>query len=230
MRILYKNLNLILETEIKKLNQYISELKLEYKQQNSKLNEIVDKTENSLQEYELLYYEINTIKKNLITKGEKISSALLKKIFKNNSPPPSLLNAVKILYIIIKNNIIDESTNTKNTSNITENNITWNYLQTNFSYKSILLLLSFISELNNITISKETSKSALEIISNYSKTKDLSGNSQEISIILDFLKSFIEYNTKLNFVKNLYESNLNKNNKMENLQVVINDLTSLIQK
>ena len=230
LRILYKNLNLILETEIKKLNQYITELKLEYEQQNSKLNEIVDKTENSLQEYELLYYEINSIKKNLITKGEKISSALLKKIFKNNTPPPPLFNAIKILYIIFKNNIIDESNKNNNTSNITENNITWNILQTNFTYKTMLLLLSFISELNNITISKEITKNALSIISNYSKTKDSSGNSQEISIILDFFKLFIEYSTKLNFVKNLYESNLNKNNKMENLQVVINDLTSLIQK
>ena len=44
LRILYKNLNLILETEIRKLKEYINQLKSDYQQQDNKLNEIVEKT------------------------------------------------------------------------------------------------------------------------------------------------------------------------------------------
>ena len=42
LRILYKNLNLILETEIRKMKEYIEEYKYEYQQQDIKLNEIVE--------------------------------------------------------------------------------------------------------------------------------------------------------------------------------------------
>lgn len=60
LRILYKNLNLILETEIRKLKECIEEFKSDYQQQDNKLNVIVEKTANILQEYEFIEYEINT--------------------------------------------------------------------------------------------------------------------------------------------------------------------------
>ena len=186
LRIIYKNLNLILETEIKKMKEYITELKLEYEQQNNKLNEIVEKTENSLQEYELLYYEINTIKKNLISKGEKITSAVLKKILETNSPNLEIFNTLKILYIIIKNNIA-EDTNHKTTLN--ENTISWKLIQNNFTYKSILLLLSYISELTSMNLSKEMTKKATMIISEYTNSQNQIQS--EFSIIIDFLKLFL---------------------------------------
>ena len=130
---------------------------------------------------------------------------------------------MKILYIVIKTNIKEENIK-NNPIDFNENNITWKQIQNNFNYKSILLLLSYISELTNIIISKEVTKKSMEVLTKYGKSEG------EISKIYNFLKLFFEYITKLNFVKNLYTSNLNKNTKMENLQLIINDLISLIQK
>ena len=130
---------------------------------------------------------------------------------------------MKILYIVIKTNIKEENNKT-NPINLNENDISWKQIQNNFNYKSILLLLSYISELTNIILSKEITKKSIEIIAKYEKSEG------EIRKIYNFLKLFFEYTTKLNFVKNLYASNLNKNTKMENLQLIINDLISLIQK
>ena len=44
LRILYKNLQIILSKEINKLREYIGELKVYYHQQDTKLNEIIEKT------------------------------------------------------------------------------------------------------------------------------------------------------------------------------------------
>ena len=48
LRILFINLNLILETEISKLKEYIEEFKSNYQKKDNKLNEIVEKTTNIL--------------------------------------------------------------------------------------------------------------------------------------------------------------------------------------
>ena len=63
-----------METEIRKLKEYIDEIKTNYQQKDNKLNQIVEKTTNILQEYELIEYEINTMKKKIIVKGEKVTS------------------------------------------------------------------------------------------------------------------------------------------------------------
>ena len=125
LRILYKNLNLILETEIRKLKEYIIEFKTDYQQQDNKLNQIVEKTTNILQEYELIEYEINTMKKKVISKGEKVTSPTLNKIFLKKNPDSQIIFIMKILYEILKNNIDsieDNSINNINTNSIINNN------------------------------------------------------------------------------------------------------------
>lgn len=97
LRILYKNLNLILETEIRKLKEYINQLKSDYQQQDNKLNEIVEKTANILQEYKLIEYEINTMKKKVIEKGEKVTTNTLNKIFQMNNPDSQIIYIMKII-------------------------------------------------------------------------------------------------------------------------------------
>ena len=117
LRILYKNLNLILETEIRKLKEYINQLKSDYQQQDNKLNEIVEKTANILQEYKLIEYEINTMKKKVIEKGEKVTTNTLNKIFQMNNPDSQIIYIMKIIYEILKKNIdaIEENSNKSNT-------------------------------------------------------------------------------------------------------------------
>ena len=113
LRILYKNLNLILETEIRKLKECIEEFKSDYQQQDNKLNVIVKKTANILQEYEFIEYEINTMKQKVIGTGEKVTSATLNKIFSVKNPDSQIIFIMNMMYEILKNNIdyIEENSN-----------------------------------------------------------------------------------------------------------------------
>ena len=244
LRILYKNLNLILETEIRKLKECIEEFKSDYQQQDNKLNVIVEKTANILQEYEFIEYEINAMKKNVIGKGEKVTSATLNKIFSIKNPDSKIIFIMKIIYEILKNNIdyIEDNSNVNmnnsninnssiNTSNFKKEKITWEFLKINITYKSILLLLSFISETSNLNLSKEIMENATPIITKYNHYKDCYINTfPEIIIIIDFIKILIVYYTKLALVKKLYISNKNKNSKMETIQLDLDKHSELIQK
>ena len=248
LRILYKNLNLILETEIRKLKEYINQLKSDYQQQDNKLNEIVEKTANILQEYKLIEYEINTMKKKVIEKGEKVTTNTLNKIFQMNNPDSQIIYIMKIIYEILKKNIdaIEENSNksnsnnnsysfnnTKKINNTNENNkdINWEFIKKNITYKSILLLISFISETSNLNLSKEIMENATPIITKYNHYKNCYINTfPEIIIIIDFIKILIVYYTKLTLVNKLYKSNKNKNYKMETIQSDLDKHSELIQK
>jgi hypothetical protein len=249
LRILYKNLNLILETEIRKLKEYIEQLKSDYQQQDNKLNEIVEKTANILQEYKLIEYEINTMKKKVIEKGEKVTTNTLNKIFQMNNPDSQIIYIMKIIYEILKKNIdvIEENSNKSNSNNnsysfnntqkiksTNDNNnkdINWEFIKKNITYKSILLLISFISETSNLNLSKEIMENATPIITKYNHYKNCYINTfPEIIIIIDFIKILIVYYTKLTLVNKLYKSNKNKNNKMETIQSDLDKHSELIQK
>ena len=235
-----------METEIRKLKEYIDEIKTNYQQKDNKLNQIVEKTTNILQEYELIEYEINTMKKKVIGKGEKVTSATLNAIFSKSNPDSQMIFIMKIMYEILKNNIdiIEDNSNINsfinnsiNNSNSISNsinkkeNITWEFLKKNITYKSILLLLSFISETSNISLSKEIMENATPIITKYNHYKDYYTNSYpEIIIVIDFIKIIIVYYTKLTLVKKLYISNKNKNNKMETIQCDLDKYSDMIRK
>ena len=53
---------------------------------SSKLNSTVDKAENSFQQYELLYYEVGTIKKSLLATAQKITQQILSQILIIKNP------------------------------------------------------------------------------------------------------------------------------------------------
>ena len=72
--------------EISKLKEYIKELKISYNNQDKKLNDIIEKAKNMLQGYKLIESEINSIEKKVIAKGEKITAAILNKIFQIKNP------------------------------------------------------------------------------------------------------------------------------------------------
>ena len=244
LRILYKNINLILETEIRKLKECIEEFKTDYQQQDNKLNVIVEKTANILQQYEFIEYEINTMKKKVIDTGEKITSATINKIFSIRNPDSQIIFIMKIMYEILKNNIdyVEDNSNVNmnnsninsssiNTSNFKKEKITWEFLKINITYKSILLLLSFFSETSNLNLSKDIMENAKPIITKSNHYKDCYINTfPEIIAIIDFIKILIVYYTKLALVKKLYISNKKKNNKMEAIQLDLDKHSQLIQK
>lgn len=125
LRILYTNLHLILLKEISKLKEYIKELKISYNNQDKKLNDIIEKATNMLQGYQLIESEINSIeKKKVITKGEKITAAILNKIFQIKNPSDQIISIIKILYDILKLNIDKIEDNLEEESN-------WDFIKKN---------------------------------------------------------------------------------------------------
>ena len=71
---------IVFKKEVEKLNNFINEMNEELNSQTLKLNLTVEKAENSFQQYELLYYEIGTLKKNLLEKGKENTKENLDKI------------------------------------------------------------------------------------------------------------------------------------------------------
>ena len=54
--------------------------------------------------------------------------------------------------------------------------------------------------------------------------------SEDLIIVLDFIKLSLEFHVKLNIMNSLYISNFNKNAKIDSLTTSINELNNLLQK
>ena len=231
LRILYKNLQIILSKEINKLREYIGELKVYYHQQDTKLNEIIEKTTKLLQGYQLVECEISAVQKKVIATGEKINSSVLKKIFKIKNPNNQIIFIMKILYSVLKSNIEinDEKEISKKVNQNKE--INWAFLKYKIEPKSISLLLSYISETSNLNISNEILESSNLIISKYDQYKKIYlENFPEILIIIDFIEVLMIYYKKLNMLKKLYVTNQIKSNKMEAIQSDMDKLAEMMKK
>ena len=109
---------MILLKEISKLKEYIKELKIPYNNQDKKLNDIIEKATNMLQGYQLIESEINSIEKKVIAKGEKVTAAILNKIFQIKNPSDQIISIIKILYDILKLNIDKIEDNLEEESNL----------------------------------------------------------------------------------------------------------------
>ena len=221
LRILYKNLGLLFETEIRKLNKFIEEIQNECQEKHFKKLQIIEKAEVSFQEYDLLFYEIKTLKQTLISNGGKINQKVLNNILKISNPNDSIYFLMKTFYWIIKGFEDGQK----------KNDIEWKYIQSNLNSKSITSYLSFISESTIIYLTNEDLDEALPFMVNYDKLKSIYLNiSEDLIIILDFIKLALEFNVKLNIMSSLYTTNCNKNKKIDMLGSSINDLNNLLQK
>ena len=230
LRILYKNLELILTKELSKLAEFTKELKTCYYQQDSKLNETLEQTTKLFQGYQLVESEISSMQNKVIAKGEKITSSVLNKIFQLKNPNTQIIHIMKIVYEILRQNIDMMKENSSND----DENINWGFLKKKVEKNSILLLLSKISETSTLNMSKEIMKNWTPINSKYNQYKNIyMKNFPEIMVILDFIEVLMVFYTKLTMLQKLYVSNQNKGNKLETIQSDINknrglmDLTQL---
>ena len=230
LRILYKNLELILTKELSKLAEFTKELKTCYYQQDSKLNETLEQTTKLFQGYQLVESEISSLQNKVIAKGEKITSSVLNKIFQLKNPNTQIIHIMKIVYEILRQNIDMMKENSSND----DENINWEFLKKKVEKNSILLLLSKISETSTLNMSKEIMKNWTPINSKYNQYKNIyMKNFPEIMVILDFIEVLMVFYTKLTMLQKLYVSNQNKGNKLETIQSDINknrglmDLTQL---
>ena len=193
----------------------------ECQEKNNKKLQIIEKAENYCQEYDLLFYEINTLKQILISNCEKITQKVLNNILKIKNPNDSIYFLMKTFYCIIKGFGNGQK----------KNNLEWEYIQKNLNYNSIISYCSFISESTIIYLTNEDLDEAMPFMVNYDKLKSIYLKiSEDLIIILDFIKLSLEFNVKLNIMSYLYRSNCNKNTKIDMLTSSINELNNLIQK
>lgn len=79
-------------------------------------------------------------------------------------------------------------------------------------------------------LTNEDLDEAMPFLVNYDKLKNIFHDiSEDLVIVLDFVKSSLELNVKLNIMNSLYENNCNKNTKIENIDKSINNLNNLYQ-
>ena len=142
-------------------------------------------------------------------------------ILKIKNPNDSIYFLMKIFFWIIKG--FEEGQKKKE--------VEWEYIQKNLTYKSIISYLSFISEPTIIYLTNEDFDEAMPFLVNYDNLKSMFLKiSEDLIIVLDFIKLSLEFNVKLNIMSSLYTSNCNKNAKIDSLTTSINELNNLLQK
>ena len=214
---MFDNLVIVFKKEVEKLNNFINEMNEELNSQTLKLNLTVEKAENSFQQYELLYYEIGTLKKNLLEKAKENTKENLDKISKIKKPNEAIYLLMNMFIKII--------------SKETDNNLSWDFIQKNLSYENYSSYLLSLSKSVNVEMSKKDLDEAMPFLVNYEKLKlPIKELGEEYLPILNFIKSSVEYNVKLNIIKDLFNSNLNKNKKINSIQIEVNKVNDLLQK
>lgn len=184
---------------------------------SSKLNSTVDKAENSFQQYELLYYEVGTIKKSLLATAQKITQQILSQILIIKNPNEAIYLLMKMFYRIIRNENEDDT------------DASWEKLQKLISFKLFSKYIAILSETNAKGLTKEELDEAMPFLVNYEKLSELFvkfSDGKGLQMILDFIKTSVDYNVKLNIIKNLYASNLNKNTKINSIQTEVTALST----
>ena len=183
---------------------------------------MVNKAESSFQQYELLNYEIGIIKKTLLEIGGKITLKLLNNALIIQNPNEAIYLLIKMFYKIISSIQNNEKFN---------NNIKWEILQKKCTYSIFTQYIKVTSEIFHKSLNKDDLDEAMPFLVNYEKLEEiLKKFGNEYLLILEFIKINVDYNIKLNIIQNLYNGNLNKNNKINTLQTEVNNLNNLLEK
>ncbi len=155
----------------------------------------------------MVFHESECCKNSLINVVENISQKILVDIFKIKNPNESIYELMKLFFLILS----DNSQNAEQNSNIS-----WLFLKSNLKTNNIKRELE---DLIAKDVSKELIDQCMPFNIKYNEIKtSLVKVNKNLLLILDFIKSIVDYNIKKNIVKNLYSSNLNKTSKVNMLR------------
>jgi len=229
IKVIYENIEIILQKEKERLYKDILLIEEEITNSNTKLNNIINKVENSFQQHELLYYELENIKNKIKNYSKQITNIYLQKLLNIKNPNELIFNLMKTFYIFINNNNIHNNNNNINSNEI--NNLTWEILQKKIKINLFHNYIVSITNNNNNEINKNDLDNAMHFFIDHSKLiEKLNNIGKDYIIILNFIKESIDFYIKLNLLQNLYKGSLNKNNKMNNIQSEIDNDKYIISK
>jgi hypothetical protein len=172
---------------------------------------------------ELVFHESEKCKETLTHLIPNITDKILIEIFKIKNPNETLYELMKVFFKLLTEN--------KHNTAGTQNNpmsFSWMFLQSNIKKTNIQ------RDLNDLLLNKEISKDLIDQCMpfnlNYTEIKQgLIKINKHLIIVLDFIKCAVDYNIKKNIVKNLYQSNLNRNAKLNSLKEQIQVKENLIK-
>jgi len=163
---------------------------------------------------ELVNHESENCKNNLSKTIESINEKVVGDIFKIKNPNEIIYELMKIFYLIISNDQIKP-------------NVSWSILE------SKLVTKKFKKEFDNI-ITKELNKELIDQCMpfkiNYQEIKQtLLKINRNLVSILDFIQISVDFNVKRNIVKSLFQSNLNKHSKLNQIKIQLANIDNMIR-
>jgi hypothetical protein len=211
LKILIDNLPAIFIKEIEKLAKCIEDMQRDLGFLNNKLLLLVEKLDNSLQQYELVFHEAELCKEELSTLiKQHISDKIILEILRIKNPNETLYEVMKMFFIIL---------NEANNENNKTNNFSWIFLQSTFSPNKNKNFTQGLTSLLEKEIPKEVIDLSMPFTLNYNEIKNsITKINKNLVYILDFIKLVTDSNIKRNIVKSLYVSNMNKHTKMTSLK------------
>lgn len=166
---------------------------------------------------EHLFHESEICKNSLRLTIDSITDKILIDIFKIKNPNETIYELMKIFFILLSEN------NNKNNMNIS-----WLFLQSNI--KNFNNIKKELENLFTKDFSKDIIDQCMQFNLNYDHLKiSLFKINKNLIVILDLIKVVVDFNIKKNLIKNLYQSNLNKNTKLNNLKTEIQNKEIIIK-
>ena len=162
----------------------------------------------------MVNHESENCKNNLSKTIESINEKVVGDIFKIKNPNEIIYELMKIFYLIISNDQIKP-------------NVSWSILE------SKLVTKKFKKEFDNI-ITKELNKELIDQCMpfkiNYQEIKQtLLKINRNLVSILDFIQISVDFNVKRNIVKSLFQSNLNKHSKLNQIKIQLANIDNMIR-
>jgi hypothetical protein len=145
---------------------------------------------------------------------EKINEKILVDIFKIKNPNETIYELMKMFYLIISDELIKQ-------------NISWSLLESRIISKN---LKKELDQMINKDLNKELIDQCMPFKINYNDIKQsLLKINKNLVNVLDFIRISVDLNVKRNIVKSLFQSNLNKHSKLNQLKTHIENIENLIR-
>ncbi len=145
----------------------------------------------------MIEYELETSKNHLENISNKINEKTISEITKIKNPNETIIEIMKLFFLMT--NVIDVN-EILNWTNLNSKSINYDFLRKN------------LFEIQTKNLNKETIDNCMNITFNYNDLKfSMSKISKNLVIILDILKTIVDYSIKKNMKESLQHTNINVN-------------------
>jgi hypothetical protein len=162
---------------------------------------------------ELVNHESENCKNNLSKIIETINEKVVGDIFKIKNPNEIIYELMKMFYLILS---VDQI----------KPNVSWSILESKLKSKNFK---NELDQIINKDLNKEIIDQCMPFKINYQEIKQtLLKINKNLVNILDLIQTSVDFNVKRNIVKSLFQSNLNKHSKLNQIKSQIGNIDNMI--